>query len=199
MRRLRVPYAVYPQFGPRILGKTPHITPLLRFARDRLRAAAVTDIVSPGIRPIAAAEPGEIETLLDAAFGTDRRARTAYRLREGVAPIAALSFAAFADGKLVGTLQSWPIELRDAAGTTPLILVGPVAVHPDLQRHGIGHALMSALLNATEATPTPTMMLIGDAPYYGRFGFSASPDRHWTLPGPFEPHRLLVRESAEQP
>ena len=169
------------------------------FADDRLRAPAVADHVSPRILPITAAEPAEIEALLDAAFGADRHRRTAYRLREGIAPIAALSFAAIADGRLVGTLQSWPIELRDSAGTTPLILVGPVAVHPDSQRHGIGHALMTALLAAAEASPALPMMLIGDAPYYGRFGFAALPDRQWTLPGPFEPHRLLVRESADHP
>lgn len=168
--------------------------PPLPFAGDRLRAAAVTDIASPRILPIAAADPAEIEALLDAAFGAGRRARTAYRLREGIGAIAELSFAAYADGRLAGTLQSWPIELRGDAGKTPLILVGPVAVDPALQRHGIGRALMNALLDAAPALP---MMLIGDMPYYGRFGFSASPDRDWTLPGPFEPHRLLVRESAD--
>jgi predicted N-acetyltransferase YhbS len=159
----------------------------------------VTDLVSPRVLPIAAAEPAEIEALLDVAFGAERHRRTAYRLREGIAAIAALSFAAIADGRLVGTLQSWPIELRGPAGATPLILVGPVAVHPASQRHGIGHALMTALLTAADASPGLPMVLIGDAPYYGRFGFAAATNRQWTLPGPFEAHRLLVRESVDHP
>lgn len=159
----------------------------------------MTDLVLPAILPITAAAPADIEALLDATFGEARQRRTAYRLREGIAPIADLSFAAIAGGRLVGTLQSWPIELRDSSGTTPLILIGPVAVHPDVQRHGIGHALMTRMLAAAEAGSGLPMMLIGDEPYYGRFGFSASPDRQWLLPGPFEPHRLLVRESPRHP
>ncbi len=156
----------------------------------------MTDLILPDIIPIAAAVPEEVDALLDAAFGEDRRKRTAYRLREELQPIAELSFAAIADGRLVGTLQSWPVVLRAASGAIPLILVGPVAVHPDSQRRGIGHALMAALLAADAAMP---MVLIGDTPYYGRFGFAASPERRWTLPGPFDAHRLLVRESADQP
>jgi predicted N-acetyltransferase YhbS len=156
----------------------------------------VNDLILPDIIPIADAAPAEVEALLDAAFGKDRRKRTAYRLREGLAPIAELSFAAITDGRLVGTLQSWPVTLRAAAGSVPLILVGPVAVHPDSQRRGIGHALMAALLAADPAMP---MVLIGDTPYYGRFGFAAAPERRWTLPGPFDADRLLVRESADQP
>jgi predicted N-acetyltransferase YhbS len=171
----------------------------LPFCRDQLRAPAVTDLILPDIVPIAAAAPEEVEALLDAAFGQDRHKRTAYRLRAGLAPIATLSFAALADGRLVGTLQSWPVALRGPDGTMPLILVGPVAVHPDAQRRGIGHALMGALLAADEAAAGEPMVLIGDTPYYGRFGFSAVADRQWTLPGPFDAHRLLVRESANRP
>jgi predicted N-acetyltransferase YhbS len=171
----------------------------LPFRRDQLRAAAVTDLVLPTIVPIADAAPDQVEALLDAAFGEDRHKRTAYRLRAGVAPIAGLSFAAIDRGRLVGTLQSWPVALRGPTGAIPLILVGPVAVHPDSQRRGIGQALMAALLAADQAAPGTPMVLIGDTPYYGRFGFSARPDRQWTLPGPFDAHRLLVRESADRP
>jgi predicted N-acetyltransferase YhbS len=155
----------------------------------------VNDLILPDIIPIADAAPRQVEALLDAAFGEDRHKRTA-RLREGLRPIAELSFAAIDEGRLVGTLQSWPVALRTATGALPLILVGPVAVHPDSQRCGIGHALMAALLAADAGLP---MVLIGDTPYYGRFGFAASAERHWTLPGAFDTHRLLVRDSPDQP
>ena len=139
------------------------------------------------IAPLSAADPAEVEALLDAAFGADRRGRTAYRLREGLTPLPALSFAAFAANRLVGTLQSWPIALdRD-----PLVLVGPVAVLPDLQQAGIGRAMMDALIAAAGQQP---MAMIGDPEYYGRFfGFTADATGEWELPGPVERHRLLAK------
>lgn len=145
------------------------------------------------IAPLAQADPDAVEALLDAAFGADRRARTAYRIRAGTVPIPALSFAAFDGARLIGSLQSWPVAL-DAV---PMILVGPVAVSPDAQRGGIGKALMAALL---DAVPRDPLVMIGDPEYYGRFfGFSAEATPHWTVPGPVERHRLLVRFDGALP
>lgn len=145
--------------------------------------------------PIASVPPSDIEKLLDLAFGDDRHQRTAYKLREGLEPIPELSFAALDDGVLIGSLQCWPVQL-DASdgGITPLILVGPVAVHPDRQRGGIGHRLMQAMLDRAEISESEPMMLIGDAIYYDRFfGFSARHTRGWTVPGPVDRDRLLAR------
>jgi predicted N-acetyltransferase YhbS len=145
--------------------------------------------------PIARADPAEIEVLLDAAFGPDRRGRTAYRLRDGVGWIAELSFAAFDRGTLVGVVQCWPVELAPTDGeAVPLVLLGPVAVAPDRQQHGIGRTLMRASLATADAIAAPPLMLIGDPEYYERlFGFHAAPTAEWELPGPFERRRLLVR------
>jgi predicted N-acetyltransferase YhbS len=145
------------------------------------------------ITPLSDADPHAVEALLDAAFGADRHMRTAYRIREGMSPIPALSFAAFGDAKLVGTLQSWPVQVGDAL----LTLVGPVAVVPDVQRGGIGRMLMSALINAAGDTP---MVMIGDPEYYGRFfGFTADATSGWDVPGPVERHRLLARNADGVP
>jgi predicted N-acetyltransferase YhbS len=145
------------------------------------------------IAPLSHADPDAVEALLDAAFGTDRHARTAYRLRAGMAAIPHLSFAAFEDGTLVGTLQSWPISL----GTIPLTLVGPVAVSPKVQRGGIGRLLMTALIDAAGDAP---MTMIGDPEYYGRFfGFTADATDGWDVPGPVERHRLLARHADGLP
>lgn len=154
------------------------------------------------ILPIAAARPAAVEALLDAAFGTDRHNRTAYRLRAGTHALPDLSFAAFEDDMLVGTLQSWPIKLvgdtRDAPGRR-LTMVGPVAVLPDRQREGIGLALMKALLTAADAGGEDALVLIGDAEYYGRlFGFSAEHTGGWQVPGPVERHRLLARLTSDR-
>ncbi len=150
--------------------------------------------------PIARAAPAHVEALLDAAFGTDRHQRTAYRLREGLAPLPDLSFAAFAGEALVATLQSWPIELAPPrGGAIPLILVGPIAVRPDRQHSGIGKALTGHALAAIDAAGERAAALIGDPEYYDRlFGFSAAPTRGWEVPGPVERRRLLVRLTGGQ-
>jgi predicted N-acetyltransferase YhbS len=145
------------------------------------------------ITPLLTADADAVETLLDAAFGVDRHARTAYRLRDGVGAIPALSFAAFDGDALVGTLESWPVCIGKAA----LTLVGPVAVAPRVQRGGIGRMLMDALIDAAGDAP---MVMIGDPEYYGRFfGFTAEATGGWDVPGPVERHRLLARNAGGLP
>lgn len=139
--------------------------------------------------PLHTATPTAIEALLDAAFGTDRRERTAYRLRTGSNPITSLSFVIMDDEDLIACIQCWPVQI----GATCLVLVGPVAVHPDRQNEGHGSRLMQAMLNAASEMADPPMVMIGDAEYYGRFGFSAEATAGWQMPGPWEPHRLLSR------
>ncbi len=145
--------------------------------------------------PLSDIEPQAVEDLLDAAFGADRFGRTAYRIRAGMTEIPALSFALREDGALAGTIQCWPVMHRGPGGTaTPLVMVGPVAVRPDLQRGGHGRALMAHMLEAAETAADGALMMIGDPEYYGRFfGFSAEATAAWDLPGPFERRRLLAR------
>jgi predicted N-acetyltransferase YhbS len=149
--------------------------------------------------PLDSVDPEAVETLLDQAFGPGRRARTAYRVRVGTTPIPELSFAAVEeDGTLIGTIQCWPVELAcDGGGTVPMVMVGPVAVQPEMQQGGIGRALMARMLEAADSCALPgcdALMLIGDPEYYGRFfGFVADLTGGWRLPGPFEQRRLLAR------
>ncbi|ABC62544.1 GNAT family N-acetyltransferase [Erythrobacter litoralis] len=152
------------------------------------------------IIPLSAVEPALVEQLLDEAFGEDRMARTAYRVREGSPWLEALSFAALDDGDfLAGSIQLWPVALAtpDVKGH-PLIMVGPVAVLPALQGEGYGKALMGAALGAVEAmaadgTSALPQVMIGDAEYYGQWGFSADHTGNWHCPGPYDPARLLLR------
>ena len=138
------------------------------------------------------ASPIAIEALLDAAFGTDRHQRTAYRLRTGSQPIADLSFAIIHNQEPIACIQCWSVQID----TTRLVLVGPVAVHPDRQNEGHGSRLMQSMLEAAGQVADPPMVMIGDAEYYGRFGFSADATAGWQMPGPWEPHRLLARNPA---
>lgn len=125
-------------------------------------------------------------------------------MREGCAPIPGLSFSAWGDDRLIGSLQSWPVAWFgvDADGQerrVPMVMVGPVAVLPALQRGGTGRALMDALIAAAERPVAEggagaALMMIGDPEYYGRFwGFSAEPTGEWQVPGPVERRRLLGR------
>jgi predicted N-acetyltransferase YhbS len=145
--------------------------------------------------PLSDIEPQAVEDLLDAAFGSDRFGRTAYRIRKGMDAVPALSFALVEDGVLVGTIQCWPVAHRNAAGAaTPLVMAGPVAVRPDVQRGGHGRALMAHMLEAAETKADSALMMIGDPEYYSRFfGFDADATAAWDLPGPFEARRLLAR------
>ncbi len=149
------------------------------------------------ILPLNQIPAAEVEQLLDAAFGADRHGRTAYKLRAGTVAIPSLSFAAVDGNALVGTLQSWPVRIETPSGErAPLILVGPVAVSPALQRGGIGRALMTHMLGIAGAGAADALMMIGDPEYYGRFfGFTADATGGWHLPGPVERHRLLARIS----
>ena len=152
------------------------------------------------IIPLAEIDSQLVEALLDSAFGEDRHERTAYRLREGMDMLEGLSLAAVDQEKreLLGTLQCWPIALTDEEGKMhPMIMVGPVAVYPDFQREGIGRAMMAALLKESQPDDPLPLVMIGDPEYYQRFfGFTAAGTGGWTLPGPWDPSRLLVRASA---
>jgi len=145
--------------------------------------------------PLSNIEPQAVEDLLDAAFGADRFGRTAYRIREGMAAVPALSFALVEGGALIATIQCWPVAHLAADGAaTPLVMVGPVAVRPDVQRGGHGRALMEHMLSAAETKSDGALMMIGDPEYYGRFfGFDSDATGEWDLPGPFEKRRLLAR------
>jgi predicted N-acetyltransferase YhbS len=106
-----------------------------------------------------------------------------------------LSFAALDDGEmLVGTIQCWPVALTTPDGRAhPMIMVGPVAVLPEHQSQGYGKALMTASMTALDPRAPLPQVMIGDPEYYGRWGFTNAGTAGWSLPGPYEKHRLLVR------
>jgi len=144
----------------------------------------------------APAPAAEENALLDAAFGLQRRMKTSYRLREGAAPVAGLSYHAreVASRRLAGVISFWP--LRTWPDGVPALLLGPLAVHPDFQNAGLGGRLMHTGLNAAPEAGRGLVLLVGDMPYYGRYGFAPVPRGQLQLPGPFDPARLLYLELA---
>jgi len=126
------------------------------------------------------------EALLDRAYGPVRFEKPSQRLRAGRAP--ALAFVALDKGEVVGTVRLWPV----LAGTgRPALLLGPLAVHPGRRHRGIGAALMWRALRTAREAGHAAVLLVGDASYYARFGFTADKTGDLTMPGAYEPARLL--------
>jgi len=131
------------------------------------------------------------ETLLDEAFGDLRWRKSSQRLRDGRRPTDGLAFVAVDGQRVVGTARLWTIVC--GTGLSALLL-GPVAVAADCRNRGIGGALIDHALNTARRRGYRAVVLVGDAAYYGRFGFSAEKTGALRMPGPFERDRLLALE-----
>lgn len=134
-----------------------------------------------------------IERLHERAFGPGRYARTASRLREGTPHLPELSFTALVGTLLVGSVWLTPVR----AGEGLALMLGPLAVEPAFEGRGIGAALMLRSLDAARARGHTLVLLVGDEPYYRRFGFKRVPPGHLQLPGPVNPDRFLAAELVE--
>ena len=156
-------------------------------------AALISDAAPFVIRAERASDVAAREALLDACFGANRHTRTCQRLRDGRAPAEGLALSVVRQGRLVGTVRLWHVS----AGGKPALVLGPLAVDASCRGLGLGAALMNHALAAAKARGHGAVILLGDAPYYARFGFSALKTGELSLPGPFERDRLLGLELRE--
>jgi predicted N-acetyltransferase YhbS len=160
----------------------------------RKTPVALTPNAAPfAIRSERASDIVAREALLDASFGEDRHLRTCQRLRDGRAPAQGLALSAVRQGRLVGTLRLWHVS----AGGVPALVLGPLAVETTCRKLGVGAALINHALAAARAGGHGAVILLGDAPYYARFGFSAQKAGRLSLPGRFDRDRLLGLELRE--
>ena len=143
------------------------------------------------IREEKASDAAPREALLDAAYGQARFAKTSERLREGRQPALGLSLVAVDCGQIVGTVRLWHVT---AGPVRPALLLGPLAVHPRHRCRGIGSALVRRVIASARLADHRAILLIGDAAYYGRFGFTAAQTGRLWMPGQFERERLLGLE-----
>ena len=126
-----------------------------------------------------------VDALVEQIFGPGRYAKSAYRLREGVAAEAGLSFVGVEDGILRGSVRFWPV----AVGSEKSLLLGPLAVQSDQRGRGIGIALMQKGMDEARTRGHRSVILVGDEPYYGRVGFAQIGGVKF--PGPVDATRIL--------
>ncbi|MCX7561182.1 N-acetyltransferase [Sulfitobacter sp. F26204] len=142
--------------------------------------------------PETKADYWEVEALYDTCFAPGRKALSSYRLRDGVDSVAGLSHVARdSQGILGGAIRYWPVRIGEASA----LLLGPVAVHPTRQGEGLGRMLIEESLRQAAPLGWNRVMLVGDAPYYGRFGFRLL--QGVVMPPPTNPERVLGRALVE--
>ena len=146
-----------------------------------------------GLEPILKAERPEdlslIDALIEGAFGPGRLVKTAERLRERNTPRRDLSLVAWANDAAVGCVRMWPIRIGDS----PAMLLGPFAVDDAWRSQGLGGQLIEAACAAAEKAGVGVVLLVGDEPYFRKFGFEAVPNGRAILPGPVDARRVLWR------
>jgi predicted N-acetyltransferase YhbS len=131
------------------------------------------------------------EALLDACFGPARFQKTCERLREGRLPADGLSLVIDRDGEIIGTVRLWHVS---AGPNRAALMLGPIAIDPSVQSLGLGGKLMREALARAGQLGHKAVLLVGDAPYYERFGFSTERTGSLWLPGPYERGRFLALE-----
>lgn len=140
-------------------------------------------------RPEQPQDAALITALVDRAFGPGRHAKAADRLREGNSLIPELSFTAWDGETLVGSVRLWPV----AIGGAPVVFLGPIAVEAQLRKHRIGQTLVERACEAAAGAGWRAVLLVGDAPYFGRVGFDAAPAKAVRMPGPVDQRRVLLK------
>jgi predicted N-acetyltransferase YhbS len=147
---------------------------------------------------IAAEAPADVaqrEALLDRAMGPGRKRKSSEKLRRGRKPSEGLAFIARnASGAVIGTVRLWDVSFAQGEKEGSGLLLGPLAVDPAYAGGGIGAALMHHAIEEAARLGHRAILLVGDAPYYARFGFSADKTTDLAMPGPYERARFLALE-----
>ena len=158
----------------------------------------------PGLRVLLRAETeadfAARDALVDRAMGPKWRKKASHRLRRGRLPSQGLAFvavdgAASGAGRVVGTVRLWDVAAGE--GGASCLLLGPLAVDPAMKSAGIGAALMRLAIDEARRLGHGAILLVGDAPYYARFGFTAAKTGSLAMPGPYERERFLALELVE--
>ena len=150
----------------------------------------MTDLAQFIIKPEDSALTPRVERLLDAVFGAARFDKASYQFRDGVPPLAELSWAALCGDEVVGTIRYWPILVGDSGHSA--LLLGPLGIQPRLAGKGIGRTLTFHTLELAAQMGHDLVLLVGDVDYYKRFGFVPAAPHGFSMPGESRPERLQV-------
>jgi putative acetyltransferase len=124
------------------------------------------------IRPETPADYAIIGEILLAAFAAEPHSRqTEPLIVEALRAAGALTIGLVAeeDGIVAGHIAFSPAKINGE--DCGWYILGPVAVAPSRQRHGIGGALIREGLRQLRAFGAKGCALVGHPGYYGRFGF----------------------------
>lgn len=146
---------------------------------------------APGAPSLLAQRPQDIaaaDALIDRAFGPGRFTKVSERVREFATFAPELSFCAWRNGRIVGVVRQWRVR----AGETPIVFLGPIAVETDERSGGVGGLLVEQACAAARAAGEAAILLVGDEPYFARFGFSAALASAVSLPRPVDQRRVLA-------
>jgi predicted N-acetyltransferase YhbS len=145
----------------------------------------------PHIMPEHGNDLPAIEALLERSFGRSRHRKTVQKMRKHYLPAENLSFVMLNDhDDVIGTIRLWNVN----AGGVETLLLGPVAISPEYRNQGLGDALIRHALGRANAFGHKAVILVGDEPYYGRFGFTRNLTLNLKLPGPVDEQRFLGHE-----
>lgn len=156
-------------------------------------SAIVPAVVAPQILVERPEHARAVDVLIDRAFGPGRFAKSSERLREGNRKLDDCSFVALHEGRVIGSVRLWPVSV----GGAPVAFLGPLAVDSAERSHGLGQALVEAACAAAAKAGWRAVLLVGDAPYFGRIGFAAEPAAQAVMPGPADQRRVLVKALVE--
>lgn len=148
---------------------------------------------APDIRLETTHDDLPIEALLEHAFGPGRFAKVSERVREVAEFRPDMSFCAWEGERLTGSVRMWQVRV----GGAPAIFLGPLAVEADQRKHGAGGVLVRRACAAAKAAGFDIVLLVGDEPYFSRFGFTAAQTKAVRLPGPVDQRRVLAWGASE--
>ena len=158
-----------------------------------MTAQTLAPAQAPAIQPENPEDSAAVEALVDHAFGPGRFTKVSERVREIAEAAPELSFCAWDGPRLVGSVRQWRVRV----GGTPAVFLGPLAVEQGERSAGVGGRLVERACEAAAAAGEAVVLLVGDAPYFQRFGFSAEPAKAVRLPGPVDQRRVLARTVGE--
>jgi predicted N-acetyltransferase YhbS len=158
---------------------------------DSLRTGRLPMSAPVSVRPVTADDIPEIAALHARVFGPGRFARSAYRVRDGAPLFSRFCLVSYLDGKLIAAIRFAEVTIGGKGGA---LLLGPLAVESRLAGQGYGTRLIAQGLENVKAAGMYLVVLVGDEPYYGRFGFRAVPPNRIVFPGPVDPTRILAAE-----